>query len=514
MSFTKNTLELELLNEFEEFIGLSFEEISYKVSINPALISKKASVVAIVNRMLDYKSLDKKELENKVAPMQLSLKTVRLQPNGKPRESMSFENVDFVEITEETWQESKLREKFVESIFLFFVFQYTETLDGKILLFKGVKVWQMPEKTLNTDIKKLWNVIREKVNNGVILKEKKVGNRIVIENNLPGKNDNNVAHIRPKANDGNDKIELPDGQMITKQAYWLNNSYIALILMDMPAVNRRHSNYQKNDLILSKELINSLNTKLSEAVYPIEEFIIKVKQVIPSFTTLDVNRNLLSTLGYKIDKRFVIKDHLESVDQYLYDIIFSRPYFSVPNNPVFVTSYVKRKIDNYENDYKLLKIEKNQYITNNNLLKGGIVKQDLISYKTAVERFVEEGNFFTIRTLKQRFTHELDEYGFEDVFYESILMRPGRLKYLKLADQIVFVKSLREITIDDFVAYLLINSKSMSVDELINRAWSVCNLEIDYDYAIRLMKNTSYFYSTDLLKLYETKEVYYKEIYD
>ena len=33
--------------------------------------------------------------------------------------------------------------------------------------------------------------------------------------------DNPVAHIRPKAKDSNDTIELPDGQFITKQPSWL-----------------------------------------------------------------------------------------------------------------------------------------------------------------------------------------------------------------------------------------------------------------------------------------------------
>lgn len=45
-------------------------------------------------------------------------------------------------------------------------------------------------------------------------------------------NFNGVAHIRPKARNGADKVTLPDGQQITKQCYWLNNSYIADIIAD------------------------------------------------------------------------------------------------------------------------------------------------------------------------------------------------------------------------------------------------------------------------------------------
>lgn len=506
--------EMGISDKFEEFIGLSFEEISYKVSINPELVSNKASIVTIVNRMFEYKNLDKKQLANEVLPKELSIKTIRLQPNGKPRESMSFENINFVELVEETWEDSKLRKKFAETIFLFVVFQFKKTIGGTILLFKGIKIWEMPEITLDADVKKLWKTTREIVSNGVELKEKIVGNKKVIENNLPGKIGNNVAHIRPKANDGNDKIELPDGQMITKQAYWLNNNYIESILQDMPKVNWRKSSKPENRIKVASEDLINLKSKLNDQVYTVEEFIIKAKQVIPGFKELDINHDLVSKIGFKIDNRFVISKQLASINQYLFEIIFNGSYFQIPNSPVFVTPYVKRKIDNYENDYKLLKIEDNLYITNTSLINGGVSKQNLISYKEAVEKFVENGQFFTLRFLKEnQFSHELLEYGFEDLFYETILIRPGRLKYLKITEQVVFVKSKKNVTTNDLIDFLLADDVSITVDELIFRSKTLCHLLIDYDYAIRMMKNTAYYYSEDLLKLYEDKESYYKEIY-
>ena len=37
----------------------------------------------------------------------------------------------------------------------------------------------------------------------------------------------------PKARDGKDQVELPDGQYITKQCYWLNREYIAEIVKEL-----------------------------------------------------------------------------------------------------------------------------------------------------------------------------------------------------------------------------------------------------------------------------------------
>ena len=80
-----------------------------------------------------------------------------------------------------------------------------------------------------------------------MLKTVKKNGMVAIENNLPGISDNGVFHIRPHANksyyklkDGNvygsgsvsDSDVLPNGERMTKQAYWLNRNYIEKQLDD------------------------------------------------------------------------------------------------------------------------------------------------------------------------------------------------------------------------------------------------------------------------------------------
>src|SRR5699024_4948274 len=135
-----NKLDNELTKKFSQYTGLQLDEISNKVSLNHELVSKKRSVVTIVNKMLKVNHIDKNKLTEQADPKTISIKTVRLQSNGKPKESMSFENVDFLRILQETWMTSKLRNKFADTIFLFVVFQYQQTTEENKLLYKGVKV--------------------------------------------------------------------------------------------------------------------------------------------------------------------------------------------------------------------------------------------------------------------------------------------------------------------------------------------------------------------------------------
>ncbi len=84
----------------------------------------------------------------------------------------------------------------------------------------------MPLETIDGELYEMWSEARKVVREGVELIPMK--NRV--KNNLPGSKFNQVAHIRSKGTDGDDKIRLPDGQWITKQAFWLDRNYIQQIL--------------------------------------------------------------------------------------------------------------------------------------------------------------------------------------------------------------------------------------------------------------------------------------------
>ena len=44
---------------------------------------------------------------------------------------------------------------------------------------------------------------------------------------LPRSRESAVAHVRPKARDGNDKLQTPQGDFQVKKCFWLNKDYIA-----------------------------------------------------------------------------------------------------------------------------------------------------------------------------------------------------------------------------------------------------------------------------------------------
>ena len=85
-----------------------------------------------------------------------------------------------------------------------------------------------------------WKNIQNKIKSGVSLNKIETKNGYEIKNDLPKKKDNKIIHIRPHTAKrayilssgeiiGNVKKhanELPDGQWMTTQSFWINNDYI------------------------------------------------------------------------------------------------------------------------------------------------------------------------------------------------------------------------------------------------------------------------------------------------
>lgn len=146
-------------------------------------------------------------------------KTIRVQRNGKIKESMSFPAFDFIELShEDNWEESNLYNYLAPAKFMFIIFQ--ERDDGKYF-FDRVMFWNIPNDDLE-EVGRVWERTVQTIRQGVSLVQTPYG----IKNNLPKQMGSLVAHVRPHGKNAADKLPLPDGRMMTKQCFWLNNSYI------------------------------------------------------------------------------------------------------------------------------------------------------------------------------------------------------------------------------------------------------------------------------------------------
>ena len=201
----EQTLEQYIISKLEPYYNQDIEFLKHKFNI-PYQVTNKSFTYLLAKSMLEVVNEKIEEFEK----ANIKIKAIRLRPDGMPKESMSFPTFKYTEIVKETWLDSELYETFSTTKYLFMIYQY---VDEDTLIFKKAMFWNVPEKDLNTEIKRVWENTIERIKNNEY-------------DNLPRISESPILHVRPHARNAQDTYLTLDGKQAIKKCFWLNASYI------------------------------------------------------------------------------------------------------------------------------------------------------------------------------------------------------------------------------------------------------------------------------------------------
>ncbi|MEE3469049.1 MAG: Sau3AI family type II restriction endonuclease [Butyrivibrio hungatei] len=220
-----------VIERMQPFMGKGTIELCKKFEIpyNPKAKNNKAVWNSLVYRILGIKGNHAEEF----VKAGIVVKVSRVEADNTMDENISFPAYKFTELVKETWDDCNINEYFSEKKFFWVTFKYK---NNDYYLDK-VQFWSMPYKDLQVTVKKEWLWIQGIIKEGVTFRV--TPNKIY--NNIPGEKQTEILHSRPKADkaayhlkDGtirgdveHDAEQLPDGQYMTRQCFWLNKAYIA-----------------------------------------------------------------------------------------------------------------------------------------------------------------------------------------------------------------------------------------------------------------------------------------------
>ena len=223
---TKDTFNQYVSEVVNKYKGKSQKELMREFNID----SKAKSINSmLISRMFNVKSKlsDTEEFQKaNIIP-----KTIRIEENGRIKESISFPAFKYTELINQDWEGSDLREQLETTKYMFFVFK---RIKGEYI-FKGIKLWNMPETDIETSVMEMWKKTYNAIKTGNIVKSITNGIR---KTNFPGASENNVCHVRPHGRNAKDVNKLPVADKLTgateytKHCFWINNSYIKDIFND------------------------------------------------------------------------------------------------------------------------------------------------------------------------------------------------------------------------------------------------------------------------------------------
>ena len=224
----KNPLEEIYKEKLNAYSGMTQKQLCRKFGINS---KAKQLNFMIVQKMLGISGMSKATTEMEAAG--IIFRTITVDKNGRPTEAMPFKTFEFEELINTPWDESYIREDFVDLKLMLLVFK---EIDG-VISFDKVCFWNAPNKVVDGQIKKMHEECAELVRKGEAFYYDKKGR---LRDKFPkeDRNSNGVCHVRPHARRGADHYKLPitDKETgiisYTKQSFWFNKNFIEKIIKD------------------------------------------------------------------------------------------------------------------------------------------------------------------------------------------------------------------------------------------------------------------------------------------
>ena len=233
-----DSFENIIIKRIMRYQGRTEEEIAETSGVNT---KAKQLYACMTNYMIGLGKTPRKCEEFESANIQV--KSLHVKSNGSIKESISFPCFSFKDLITQEWETSDLYNEVVSARFLFVIYRIDEL---GVTRLEAAKFWNMPIQDTE-EVHKVWSKTIEEVRKGAGLQKVKKGEKEIVTNTLPGLSFNRVAHVRPHTNrsayklkDGTiignlkkDGDELPNGEWMTKQCFWLNAKYVEKVIKNL-----------------------------------------------------------------------------------------------------------------------------------------------------------------------------------------------------------------------------------------------------------------------------------------
>jgi len=228
---TITNYEQSLLDLIHNHKGKTLGEIANKYQFS---ISKnKDAAATIIKLMLGFKTVKSKikELDERGT----IVKTIPINSNNHSLfEAISFRKIIFKDFIHEEWDESLLVEQLTRILFVAVSRNKRKGVPIEDRVLTKAFFWSPNSNDLKI-IKQEWLTYQKQFNSGLVIKKipvnSKKGFKEVITN-IAKESDTKIIHLRPHAQDSNDRDEDSFGTSAVKQSFWLNKKFVEKLLKE------------------------------------------------------------------------------------------------------------------------------------------------------------------------------------------------------------------------------------------------------------------------------------------
>lgn len=227
----------------------------------------------------------------------------------------------------------------------------------------------------------------------------------------------------------------------------------------------------------------------------------------------NLNSYNLGRLNYSMASTCIYSKKFQSLSDYIkhflsQDIVNMNVNSKLRSLQTFYLYY-----SDFKNNLELIEFSPDMYISIHKLNSVNVNKDVLIEYQNKVKVFCED-KYFTIYSLKSNgFKYDiLDNLGFDDYFYSSILINNSSIQYRKIQNTYLMKTGKEQFELSDFLIYIMGKLRKIDIYDLCDYIKTQYGLDINRYKIVAITKECSLYYNQITEKVYIDYDEFYNEI--
>ena len=229
-----------------------------------------------------------------------------------------------------------------------------------------------------------------------------------------------------------------------------------------------------------------------------------------------INSYTIKSMGFKIYSSYVVRDSYGSAIEYFRHILTAEDVVDARAFPASLTALGSYTSELYSlrGRYEIIEFEPLRYINIRRLEGSGITISDIKGYCDAVAKFVRPKTYFTIHSLRrQGFSHPLDDLGFADWFYASILTENRqKYSYLRAGGTKVFCPGTKQVTVEALFEYIVGQHGSVDIYEFAELLQNEYSVNFERYKITEIIAGSPMYYDRIMERVYIDYDTYFEEV--
>lgn len=268
---------------------------------------------------------------------------------------------------------------------------------------------------------------------------------------------------------------------------------------------------------MSDLMLNKLKNKLVEEFYLLSDIRRIYDNTFPGADAHMLNPFSIKELDFRVYSNYAVSNTYSSAVDYFRTILTKDDLIDAtmfPDGLLTVIAYMS-EVYRLKSCYDIIEYKPQKYI-NIRRLKSVNCGVDIIKDYCEKVYLNQMPTYFTAYSLlKSGFTHEIDDLGFDEWFYASLLIEDKEhFSYRRLGGNRLLRKGKCKLLLGDFLEWIIYSTDSLSIDiyDLSDYLSNEFNINLNTLKLIETVTGSALYYDKITEKIYADYEVYFAEI--